>query len=210
MLTHPDFNKRNIFVSVEDPTVVTNFIDWQSTSIDPAFCSATTMPDFAEHDGAKLFIVGTRLYSPVLAKARRLDESLRRPFDYVHRTWNDGAVALRHDLILMSQEWMKLGLEGSCPVSLPDPHQIVTHEIDYQLFVAAQNLRREITTHLDIAPDGWVPTGEWESKKSEHDALYQAVLHSILQSEVLDQDEPIQSEDDLRSIWPFDLRIRMQ
>lgn len=142
----------------------------------------------------------TQLDSPIIAKARYLDESLNHPFDYVHRAWSDGTVALRHDLILISQGWMTLGLEGDCPVPLLDSYHTITHESDHPLFIAAQRLWREVTTHLDIAPDGWVPTEGRGSKKPEHDAIYDAVLHSILQSEALDQDEPIQSEDGLRSI----------
>lgn len=44
---HPDLHKRNIFVSEEDPTVITAIIDWQSTSIEPAFSYANEVPDFA-------------------------------------------------------------------------------------------------------------------------------------------------------------------
>ena len=47
VLLHPDFHKRNIYVSAEEPTVVTGLIDWQSTSIEPAFIYANETPDFA-------------------------------------------------------------------------------------------------------------------------------------------------------------------
>lgn len=46
-LLHPDFHKRNIYVSAEDPTVITGVIDWQSASIEPAFIYANETPDFA-------------------------------------------------------------------------------------------------------------------------------------------------------------------
>ena len=36
-LCHADLHKRNIFVSDEDPSVITSPIDWQSSSIEPAF-----------------------------------------------------------------------------------------------------------------------------------------------------------------------------
>lgn len=44
-LLHADLNKRNIFVSENDPTVITSVIDWQSTSIEPAFVHAKETPD---------------------------------------------------------------------------------------------------------------------------------------------------------------------
>lgn len=46
-LLHPDFHKRNIYVSANEPTVLTGLIDWQSTSIEPAFIYANETPDFA-------------------------------------------------------------------------------------------------------------------------------------------------------------------
>lgn len=36
-LFHPDLHKRNIFVSDDDPSKITGIIDWQSSSIEPAF-----------------------------------------------------------------------------------------------------------------------------------------------------------------------------
>lgn len=44
-LLHPNLHKRNIFVSEDDPTVITSIIDWQSTCIVPAFVFASHTPD---------------------------------------------------------------------------------------------------------------------------------------------------------------------
>jgi hypothetical protein len=46
-LLHADFHMKNIFVSPEDPIVITGLIDWQSTAIEPAFIYANETPDFA-------------------------------------------------------------------------------------------------------------------------------------------------------------------
>jgi hypothetical protein len=46
-LLHPDFHMRNIFVSPEDPTIITGLIDWQATAIEPGFIYANETPDFA-------------------------------------------------------------------------------------------------------------------------------------------------------------------
>jgi hypothetical protein len=46
-LLHADLNARNIFVSNDDPTSITCLIDWQSSSIEPAFIYAYERPDFA-------------------------------------------------------------------------------------------------------------------------------------------------------------------
>jgi len=46
-LLHADLHARNIYVSDDDPTKVTCLIDWQSSSIEPAFVYAHEVPDFA-------------------------------------------------------------------------------------------------------------------------------------------------------------------
>ncbi|KAM3414316.1 hypothetical protein BST61_g10965 [Cercospora zeina] len=47
LLFHPDLHARNIFVSENDPTVVTDIIDWQGAGVEPAFWYADETPDFA-------------------------------------------------------------------------------------------------------------------------------------------------------------------
>ncbi|EQL28770.1 hypothetical protein BDFG_08550 [Blastomyces dermatitidis ATCC 26199] len=44
---HPllHLHKRNIFVSKDNPTAITGFIDWQSTSVEPAFEGKLGVPD---------------------------------------------------------------------------------------------------------------------------------------------------------------------
>ena len=48
MLLHPDLHKRNIFVSDEDPSLVTAVIDWQSAGIEPVFSFANETPDMVK------------------------------------------------------------------------------------------------------------------------------------------------------------------
>lgn len=47
-LYHPDLHKRNIFVSDDDTTTITDIIDWQTASIEPAFVYADETPDFGQ------------------------------------------------------------------------------------------------------------------------------------------------------------------
>lgn len=56
-LLHPDIHTRNVFVSEEDPSQVTAIIDWQSTSIEPAFVYANHTPDFVEDPAADIRIL---------------------------------------------------------------------------------------------------------------------------------------------------------
>ncbi|KAF2132816.1 hypothetical protein P153DRAFT_284030 [Dothidotthia symphoricarpi CBS 119687] len=57
-LLHPDIHKRNIYVSEEDPSCITAIIDWQSTSIEPAFVYANDTPDLVEDPTADIPILG--------------------------------------------------------------------------------------------------------------------------------------------------------
>ncbi|KAF7183856.1 hypothetical protein CNMCM7691_004278 [Aspergillus felis] len=134
-LLHPDFHKRNIYVSAEDPTVVTGVLDWQSASIEPAFIYANETPDFAalpeESDGMtfenghdehkdparkerefkdalicyQTYDVCMKGLAPKLRPARLLDPILFRTFLYCHTTWRDSATALREELIELSARW---------------------------------------------------------------------------------------------------------
>ncbi|KAG5294078.1 hypothetical protein I7I50_04696 [Histoplasma capsulatum G186AR] len=206
-LFHPDLHKRNIFVSEDDPSIVTGIIDWQSASIEPAFWYADGVPDFAEPGSlcAKTFAVCSQFLTPKLFGPRLMDENLFRPFRYSYRTWKDGAVALTYELIETSRSWKELGLAGSSPYPLPTQKELADHEREYKLFVAAQNLKRDLSSLLNTASDGWVPLEDWEETKSAHREVFDGMLNAVLTNDDSDYDEPVKDEKVLRSIWPFDL-----
>lgn len=219
-LIHPDLHMRNIFVSEDDPTVVTAIIDWQSASVEPAFWYADRVPDFArstpdpfgqnDHNSelcAKAFDACIQFLMPKLAVSRSLDESLLRPFRYCYRTWKDGAVAFLHELIETSQCWANLGLPGSCPFATPASEELVIHQQCYKRFVAAQELKRNLSGLLNTASDGWLPPEAWETTLLAHREMFANMLEAVLTNEDADDDEPIRDENDLREIWPFDLDL---
>lgn len=221
ILFHPDLHKRNIFVSEQNPTVVTAIIDWQSTSIEPAFCYADAIPDFArpvpnpsDEDKiepksevcAKAWDVCIQFWAPKLSTARSMDEAYLRPFRYCYRTWEDGAVAFREELIQTSRRWTELGFAAPSPFPLHFSDEIAVHEKEYRLFEAAQQLRQSLSSLLNTASDGWVPAEDWEYAQSAHHELFKGMLHEVLGNEQPDADEPIRCEEDLREIWPFDLK----
>jgi hypothetical protein len=219
-LFHPDLHKRNIFVSDDDPTIITGIIDWQSSSIEPAFWYANEIPDFARpvaHPSlkdqlepnsercAKAFNICTQFLVPKLSGPRLMDEALFRPFRYCYRTWKDGAVAFRHDLIETSQHWKELGFAGSCPFPIPAPEELAAHQKEYKTFEAAHDLRYNLSSLLNTASDGWVPPEDWEATESAAKEMLDGMLQAVLTNENPDDDEPIKDEGDLRKIWPFDL-----
>lgn len=221
VLFHPDLHKRNIFVSAEDPTVVSAIIDWQYISIEPAFWYADATPDFAQpvpeplsedtiepksEACAKAYEICLKFLAPRLSAARSLEEAYVRSFRYYYRTWEDGAVAFREELIQTSELWKELGFAVPCPFPLPSPDEIAAHRREYKLFEAAQQLRHSLRHLLNIASDGWVPLEDWERTQSVHREVYEGMLQEVLGNEQPDDDEPIRGEDDLKEIWPFDLK----
>jgi hypothetical protein len=220
VMFHPDLHKRNIFVSEEDPTVVSAIIDWQSTSIEPAFWYADAIPDFAQPVSdpsnedkiepkseacAEAYDVCIRFLAPKLSVARSMVEAYVRPFRYCYRTWEDGAIAFREVLIQTSQLWEELGFAVPSPFPMPCPDDIAIHQKEYKLFEAAQQLRHSLSSLLNTASDGWVPPKDWEGTESAHREAFEGILQEVLGNKQPDNNEPIRGEDDLREIWPFDL-----
>ncbi|KAL3254655.1 hypothetical protein ABHI18_008825, partial [Aspergillus niger] len=195
-LSHPDYHKRNIYVSPEDPTIITGLIDWQSTSIEPAFVYANETPDFATpphlddeqpttpitittarerkdasicHQTYNVALVGL---VPKLRPARLLDPTLFRLFHYTHLTWTGSAAAIRQDLIELSDRWTELGLQGTCPYSLTDEER-ERHAREYEDFEAVQGLKLWLKDVLNTDSDGWIPNDVWDAARDAHRAAYE-------------------------------------
>lgn len=222
VIFHPDLHTRNIFVSKDDPTVVSAILDWQSSSIEPAFWYADEVPDFARpipdplnedctepksEACAKAFDACIQLLAPKLATARSMDETLFQPFRYCHRTWIDGAVAFREELIQTALHWEELGFRKPCPFPLPCRGELLLHQQDYKRFEAAQQLIHALSDLLNAGPDGWIPSQQWEAAQLAHREVFAGMLQEVLENEQPDDEDPIKSEADLREIWPFDLQV---
>ncbi|KAI4157290.1 MAG: hypothetical protein LQ342_008408 [Letrouitia transgressa] len=211
ILLHHDLHKRNIYVLEEDPTTITSIIDWQSSSINPAFMHANDVPDFAAHiptpdedyqsedlpagDNAELcnqaFIAGVRLLMPKLYATWELDDDVARFFEYCHRTYRDGAGILRQVLMDLANRWKELALAGSCPYPLPTSEEWLAHREEYKALEYAQELKKFVTSRLNTASDGWVPTDAWKETLEDHKKLYNEFLQNM-------------GEEELRKVWPFD------
>lgn len=207
-------------MSDDDPSVITDLIDWQSSSIEPAFEYADYVPDFAapmtdaspEEKPAEIqaalckqaFDACLQGLIPKLCTARALDDDLLRPFRYCHRTWRDGAAAFRHELIGISRHWKELGLAGFCPYALPTSNELLDHQKEFQSFVTAQQLKYRLINLLNTTPDGWVPTDLWEATEAAHKEAFDELVQTVKSAESMDNQS--MNEEDLRNIWPFDIR----
>ena len=197
-----------------------DLIDWQSSSIEPACEYANYIPDFAtpmidaspeekhtEIQAAlcrEAFEVCLQGLIPKLYAARALDDDLLRPFRYCHRTWKDGATALRHELIELSGRWTELGLAGSCPYVSPTSIELLDHQKDFQDFVTALQLKQGLINLLDTDVDGWVPTESWEAAKVAHKEAFDEISQTVRSAE--SSDDQSMNEEDMKRIWPFDIR----
>ncbi|OJJ50142.1 hypothetical protein ASPZODRAFT_128762 [Penicilliopsis zonata CBS 506.65] len=221
-LLHPDFHMRNIFMSPEDPTIITGLIDWQSTSVEPAFIYANETPDFAalpeESSGVsshceerdrkdasicyQTYDVCMKGLVPKLRPARLLDPTFFRLFHYCHTTWRDSAPAVRQELIELSARWNELGLQGLCPYS-PSDEEVKSHATDYEDFETVQKLKAWLKSSLHTNSDGWVPNDVWGAAKDAHRAAYDEWMQTARESEAQGDGLTVEKAN---KMWPFDAR----
>ena len=109
-----------------------------------------------------------------------------RPFRYCHRTWRDGAVAFRQELIEISSRWNELGLPNYCPYPLPTSDDLVVYRREFEDFVAARKLKQRLICLLHTTPDGWVPTQLWEATKSAHKEAFDEFVQAVKDAKIAD------------------------
>jgi hypothetical protein len=157
-------------VSEADPTVITAVIDWQSTSIEPAFYYADDVPDFAKPPSlsdteteketnstvedlcSRVFDAGLQLLGPRLGAVRKVDETLLRPFRFCHRTWKDGIVPLTQELMELRGRYEENGLGFEA-----GPAWIETHQERLKVYEGMLSISQDIIEILGCEGDGWVP-----------------------------------------------------
>ncbi|OAG04084.1 uncharacterized protein CC84DRAFT_1063133, partial [Paraphaeosphaeria sporulosa] len=106
VLFHPDLHKENIIVAEEDPGIITPIIDWQSSSIEPAFWPADEVPGLAQR------IPDPPDKDPNEPKR----EACAKVFvASIQLAWDNGAVAFREELIRTSMHLVELGFSEPCP-----------------------------------------------------------------------------------------------
>ncbi|CAI7584018.1 unnamed protein product [Penicillium glandicola] len=227
VLVHADFHKKNIYVSAEDPTVITGIIDWQSTSIEPAFLHKERTPDFASLPTApqedilgeeaqdtqidrdkrdasicnQTFDVAMTALTPKMRPSRLLDPTLFRVFQYCYTTWTDSAVMIRQEMIELSARWKELELDGSCPY-LPTEEELKRHKQDLEDFEVKQRLLFWLMDNMDTNSDGWVPNEDWEAALEANRAAYDLWIETARESEAEGELEVGKPD----ALWPFDAR----
>ncbi|KAJ9624455.1 hypothetical protein H2203_005190 [Taxawa tesnikishii (nom. ined.)] len=210
IMLHPDLHMQNIFVNPDDPTDITALIDWQATSIEPAFEHAAIGLDLdtglLQSEECKdrrpyleqAYDAFIKAYVPLLANVRSLDDDLLRLFRYCHRSWADGITVLQDELINISRHWEQLGLSGRCPYIPPTGKKLDEHIKNHQAFLDALELKTGLVEQLQTTNDGWVQRERWEDVKAMHAAAFKIVSDTVSQP---DSDTTVE---ELEAIWPFD------
>lgn len=134
-------------------------------------------------------------YLRKLHDARAMDQTLLRPIRYCDASWREGAAALRHELIDLSQRWTELGLSGCCPYQ-PTQEELAKHAKQYEEFETVQQLKLFLKRALDAESDGWVPADKWITAKEENTRFFSQWAESIQESGG--------NQDSATALWPFD------
>lgn len=134
-----------------------------------------------------------------IAVPRRLDESLHRPFRYLHRMWRDGPSALRQELVQLSDRWKELGLPGSCSYSVTS-EALAAHKKHHEEFELVQEMRRTLVTKPGTTGDGWVAVDDGEATVEAHRHAFETVRAAIV--EEADPDMPVEK---FEACWTFDI-----
>ncbi|THV51389.1 hypothetical protein BGAL_0112g00090 [Botrytis galanthina] len=227
-LLHADLHTRNIYVSDEDPTLITCLIDWQSSTIEPAFIYANDVPDFAaapenspeEADSSnepplsaqdirmqkvasycnQAYEICMEAFIPKMRMARSVDQLLIRPFQYSHTSWRDSATAVRQEFLDLAENWNTLDLVGKCPYN-PTQAELEIHQREHKAFEHVQDLKLMLIKLLHTDSDGWVPIERWEETRHAHKEIYDLALETARAGG--DEDDSM-TERDVKELWPFD------
>lgn len=227
-MIHADYNKRNIFVSCEGPTIITGIIDWQHTCIEPAFIFAHMIPDFASlpdidssegenaskirEEGRLLkdlsicyqtFDVVRTLKTPKLRPGKLMDQTYFRLFHYCYTSWRDGIPAIRQELLDLKEFWQQLEEAGPFPYN-PTATELVEHKGQYEDFEGVHKLRAWLKMALQTTSDGWVPNGVWDAAKEANQMAYQEWMETAREA-VAREDEGMTMAK-AEKLWPFNAR----
>ena len=71
--------------------------------------------------------------------------------------------------------------------------------------MTARKILGHLMNLLDVPSDGWVPTDLWEAKKEANREAFYTFLDMLKDAPSAGDRSMAQHEEDLRSVWPFDI-----
>ncbi|PLB43702.1 hypothetical protein P170DRAFT_450894 [Aspergillus steynii IBT 23096] len=232
-LLHPDFHKRNIYVSPEDPTTITGIIDWQSASIEPAFIYANETPDFAalpDPDLEEILLENdSEDHKPPTPQSKELKDAsiCHQTYDVcmkgltlrlrparlldptLFRVFQYCHTSWRDNATALRQELVELSArwtEMGLQGSCPaslKEEELKKHAQDYEDFETVQRLKLWLRDSLQTNSDGWVPNDVWDAAREAHRAVYDEWIQTAREAEARGEDMTVAKAERL---WPLDAR----
>ncbi|ORY19689.1 hypothetical protein BCR34DRAFT_551519 [Clohesyomyces aquaticus] len=208
--------KRHVFVSEEDPTIITDIIDIQSAGIEAAFghpplfisfLEPKLPPDTEDQAFTQVFMEELIQHAPRLMAPLFLSEAFCRPFATCDTTWSQGAPNMLFALQELRKNWASLNLESPYPLAAISEQEAKRLEADRIKSEAAFHMRMTITRNLDCRPSGWVKTENWSRTMAIVTAVWSSFREAISDMEV--QDGVTMSAEDVIQTWPFDIPSQM-
>ncbi|KAJ5093269.1 hypothetical protein N7456_009130 [Penicillium angulare] len=163
-LFHPDLHKRNIFVSDEDLTVITAFIDWQSASIEPAFWYADKTPDFVSQTPSTAVEIG-----PADTKT---EEPRPSQCDPETHSQNETVTEIKEDKS-RSQSNTEIETEEKKNTTMASEHEYYTRIFDTCLTFYIPQIGIPHAMQQNIFRPFYIPGSTWEegSIKLQHELI---------------------------------------
>lgn len=108
--------------------------------------------------------------SPRLRAAQTQDQTIIRPFRHCCTTRQQGICGFYSDLLSLSQEWVALGLPGSCPYQ-PTEEELAKQTARWEAFESELNLKKGLMNFLFTDKESFVHADNWNNVKEVSDAL---------------------------------------
>jgi len=229
-LLHPDLHKRNIYVSDEDPTLITALTDWQSSGVDPIFAYAYETPDLIESpldipaSLTELKTSGGENDDPERKKLETDASICRQTFEITTRGWVPKLHEARaaDDTLLriirycssswidgaaaLREELIELSqrwTELGLPGScpyVPSQVELDIHKKQFEDYEAYLKLKLFLVHATDSNSDGWVAPEAWDTAREAHKAAFEEWMQTVKKG-----GDPDMTEEKARMLWPFDV-----
>ncbi|RAL17480.1 uncharacterized protein BO97DRAFT_447899 [Aspergillus homomorphus CBS 101889] len=142
---------------------------------------------------SKYYEMSCLVYNKPVYNAMRLDRRLWEPFTCCQLPSSGSMVPLRNSLIRLSQDWVLLGLPGSCPVAFNE-EELRRHTEQVRLYHDSRYSRDIVKDQLGTDDSGWVPLEQWESTNKLNKYLFDMYV------EAMSEETPAEGA---AQRWPF-------
>ncbi|PWY69004.1 hypothetical protein BO94DRAFT_550962 [Aspergillus sclerotioniger CBS 115572] len=176
-------------------------IDWQFTSIMPAFMQVQWPTFLSPPNNYEYCLVKPEL--PVnfndmdedeKAFARtsyvaltHINSPVRHLLSFCDNTTKNGIIPLRDSLTEIIENWTELGLVDTCPFRIDD-YDLSKHQHEVARYKDWQTLKGYTQELLHTDDDGWIsPQLDFDKVRARHDELFQ--LYMQRETEVLSEEE---------------------